>query len=427
MTPLFASKQAPDKAFERLYKAHVQDVYRYSLMVLRNKADAEDVAQTTFLKAYRAFQRGERPRYPRQWLITIAHNTCRTHLRDGKRRPQEVELEEQISSAATVSADDDGVDAKELVRALGALSFNQRAALVMRELEGRSYSEIAEVLSVSSSAVETLLFRARRAVREQLEGTLTCGEAERALSLQLDGRLPAGEKGRLRAHLRECKECATVARRQRARQAVLRSLGPLPLPASLASWGGGTVGIGIGAKAAAIVAAGFAAAGAGYEAAEAVREPAAHDRSTKTAAVAQGPVSAPAFFVQRRAASAPAASAAARSAARPARAERTHSRSENRTATRARAGTQPAGAAATSSPDAPASAPDPVPGVKLPVAVPTVTTPSVTPPVAVPVPTPPAVSVPVTPPPPPPVPTVPEVPSPPPIPVPEVPSTPLVP
>jgi RNA polymerase sigma factor (sigma-70 family) len=275
MTPLFAHRQTGDRAFERLYRTHVQDVYRYALMVLRNRADAEDVAQTTFLKAYRAMEKGDRPRHPRKWLITIAHNTCRTRMRDAKRRPQEVSLERQIADTAAIRTNED-VDVGELVHALGALSFNQRSALVMRELEGRSYAEIAEVLDLSSSAVETLLFRARRAIREQLEGPLTCGEAEHALSLQLDGRLPADERGRLRAHLRECGECATLARRQRARRAALRSLGPLPLPASLASWGGGgaAVGTGIAAKAAAVVAVGVVAAGAGHEVADAVDRPA---------------------------------------------------------------------------------------------------------------------------------------------------------
>ena len=72
--------------------------------------------------------------------------------------------------------------AGEIRRALGFLGFNQRAALVMRELEGRSYAEIAQILDVSVGAVETLIFRARRALREQLEGGLTCQEAELTLS-----------------------------------------------------------------------------------------------------------------------------------------------------------------------------------------------------------------------------------------------------
>ena len=269
MTPIFVQRQSGELAFDRLYRSHVQDVYRYALMVLRNRDDAEDVAQTTFMKAYRAYQRGERRQHPRRRLITIAHNTCGTRIRDAKRRPREVALEEQLADATPMVGDD--VDVRELVRAVGALSFNQRAALVMRELEGRTYIEIAEVLDLSTSAVETLLFRARRALREQLEGTLTCGEAERALSLQLDGRLPKGERPRLRAHMRECAECASLARSQRARWAALRSLGPLPLPASLASWGGGAaVRTGVAVKAAALLPPGIVAVGTSQQAADAV-------------------------------------------------------------------------------------------------------------------------------------------------------------
>lgn len=269
MTPILVHRQSSEQAFERLYRSHVQDVYRYALMVLRNRDDAEDVAQTTFLKAYRAYQRGDRPRHPRKWLITIAHNTCGTRIRDARRRPQEVALEEQLIEPVPTGGGD--VDVQELVHAVGALSFNQRAALVMRELEGRTYAEISEVLELSTSAVETLLFRARRALREQLEGTLTCGEAEQALSLQLDGRLPKDARSGLRAHLRECGECASLARRQRARRAALRGLGPLPLPASLTSWGGGTaVGGGVAVKVAALLAAGAAAVGTTHQVAEAV-------------------------------------------------------------------------------------------------------------------------------------------------------------
>ena len=75
-----------------------------------------------------------------------------------------------------------GYHREDIQRALSALTFPQRSALAMRELEGRSYKEIAAALELSESAVETLIFRARRAFREQLEGTVTCSEAERALS-----------------------------------------------------------------------------------------------------------------------------------------------------------------------------------------------------------------------------------------------------
>jgi hypothetical protein len=148
----------------------------------------------------------------------------------------------------------------------------------MRELEGRSYAEIAAILDLSLSAVETLLFRARRALREQLEGALTCGEAEAALSKRLDGRLELADQRMLRAHLRECPECAVLERKQRARRAAVKRLGAVQLPPSLAGFLGGTssitggaiAGSGLVAKAAAVVAAGVVAGGVGHEAVQAV-------------------------------------------------------------------------------------------------------------------------------------------------------------
>jgi RNA polymerase sigma factor (sigma-70 family) len=268
---------SPDREFERLYQRYVADVHRYALYVLRDGAEAEDVTQAAFLNALRAFRRGERPYKPRSWLLTIVHNECRRHFRTKSRRPAEVELDEGVT--ADLAPDEDVPTPEEIRRALGELSFNQRSALVMRELEGRSYAEIATTLDVSVSAVETLLFRARRAMREQLDGALTCGEAELALSRQLDKRLSSGETASLRAHLRACKECSRLARRQRAQRTVLRGLGPVPLPGSLTSLfgGGGTTGGvfaggwafggGLALKAAAVLTGGAIATGVGMSAA----------------------------------------------------------------------------------------------------------------------------------------------------------------
>src|SRR5919202_2515160 len=149
MAPLLAHRARSDRAFEKLYQRHVGDVYRYALVVMRNPTDAEDVTQTTFMNAYRAFARGERPRTPQNWLIAIAHNVCRQRFRQQQRRPNETALEEDVAREVV---DDDAPSAEDIRRALSHLAFNQRAALVMRELEGRSYAEIAEVLDLSTSA-----------------------------------------------------------------------------------------------------------------------------------------------------------------------------------------------------------------------------------------------------------------------------------
>src|SRR3954468_15112914 len=240
MAPRLALKQRPDTAFEKLYRQHVGDVYRYSLAVLGNPADAEDVTQTTFLNAYRAIHAGERPRKPAPWLRTIAHNVCRQRWRQASRRPHEgAELGEFAASAAAVEEEPDAHSAADITRALQSLPFNQRTALVMRELEGRRQAEIARELDLSESAVEALLFRARRAMREQLESSITCGEAARAISRQLDRSLSRDERSSLRAHLRTCEECAAFARQARAQRGAMKALGAVPLPAALLAWKGG--------------------------------------------------------------------------------------------------------------------------------------------------------------------------------------------
>src|ERR1700704_2050253 len=119
---------------DRLYRKHSDEVLRYSMLLLRSRPDAEDVVQATFMRALRSIIGGERVQKPRNWLIKIAHNECRRVLSVRSRRA-EVELHD-VPSEATESG-----TADELRRALGQLAPKQREALVLRELEGRSYTE----------------------------------------------------------------------------------------------------------------------------------------------------------------------------------------------------------------------------------------------------------------------------------------------
>ena len=256
---LFESAVGDDRAFERLYDSYAQNVFRYALAVLGQQADAEDVTQTTFMNAYRALRRGERPKKPENWLIAIARNACIERFRHDRRRPREVALEREVPVAAVQG--DEATTATELQHALLQLPPTQRAALVMRELEGRSYAETAAALQISNSALETLLVRARRALREQLEGEASCGDAAAAIKLQLDGRLPISGRRALRAHLRSCDECSTLARRLRAQKKTLHGLPTFWFP----SWVGRFLAGGSGAGASAT--GGIGAAGLALKAA----------------------------------------------------------------------------------------------------------------------------------------------------------------
>ena len=199
---------------DRLYRKHADEVLRYAMLVLRSQPDAEDVLQATFMRALRAISRGERVQKPRNWLIKIAHNECRRALSVRSRRA-EVELDDVASESVETGR------AEELRRALGQLAPKQREALVLRELEGRSYAEIATTLEISGSAVETLIFRARRAVREQLENAIACEEAVELIDADP---ISDDDRTRLRAHTRACAECATLERQARGRKSALRRL-----------------------------------------------------------------------------------------------------------------------------------------------------------------------------------------------------------
>src|SRR5712692_6177464 len=178
---------ARDQAFENLYRRYVEDVYHYALALLRNPADAEDVTQTTFRNAYRAWQRGIEIDKPHNWLIKIAHNGARTKYASASRRVKEVPLEDHVEQLALPAADRPDVTA--VLRALGRLPFNQRAALVMRELEGRTYAEIADTIGVSVSAVETLIFRGRKSLRIKASAlrTLAAVPLPRSLTQLFEG------------------------------------------------------------------------------------------------------------------------------------------------------------------------------------------------------------------------------------------------
>lgn len=232
MTPMLAQPPRAGRAFERVYRQNVRHVYGYALAVLHSPEDAEDVTQTTFLNAYRAFERGDLPRSPDNWLISIAHGLCEQRARQ-ESGLETVAYEDEADEAVP---DEEGPSPSDVRRALGRLPFDQRAALIMREVEGRSYAELVELLGVSNADVETLLFSARRALREELEGSLTCHQAERAISRRIDGLLGRDERKQLRSHLRECDDCARFARSQRAQRTALRALANVALPASLASF-----------------------------------------------------------------------------------------------------------------------------------------------------------------------------------------------
>jgi RNA polymerase sigma-70 factor (ECF subfamily) len=165
VSPSSGQRLNRDTSFERLYRRHRRDVYGAVLRDVRDPDEAEDVTQIAFLNAFRAIRRGEEPEKPRAWLVTIAKNVVRRRYRALATRPQEVALD---PDAAPDLVDLDGPTAGEIAAAIRRLPPNQRAVILLREIQGRSYADIAEELDLSLPAVETLIFRARGNLSEEL-------------------------------------------------------------------------------------------------------------------------------------------------------------------------------------------------------------------------------------------------------------------
>lgn len=158
------------KRFEDCVLPHLDAAFNLARWLLRSKSDAEDAAQEALLRAYRFFG-GFRAGDARAWLLQIVRNTCYTQLR--KNRPQEdfAELQEDAMPANTPSPEALAIaslDRERLARALEALPVHFREILVLRELEGCSYKEIAAITAHPIGTVMSALARARKQLKDAL-------------------------------------------------------------------------------------------------------------------------------------------------------------------------------------------------------------------------------------------------------------------
>jgi RNA polymerase sigma factor (sigma-70 family) len=161
---------APGAAAGDLYERYSPQIYGYCLHQLGSREEAEDAVQTTFMNAFRGLQRGIVPELESAWLFKIAHNVCLSRRRSSWRRgrieaPNNFEVLQEIVPGREQVAD-------ELIRlqdVLEEMPEHQRRAILLREWQGLTYREISDELGLSQAAVETLIFRARRALAQGLE------------------------------------------------------------------------------------------------------------------------------------------------------------------------------------------------------------------------------------------------------------------
>jgi RNA polymerase sigma-70 factor (ECF subfamily) len=173
-----------DRPFEELFKRHQAAVWRVCYYFLGDALDAEDIVQDVFFKVYRGLPGFEGRASFRTWLNQIALNTCKNELRMRSRRP--VVVEHELDEMGEPSELAEGMDLRwqdmtereELAQALEMLQLDHFTALQLRDMERRSYAEVAHLLGISQSAAKMRVQRARLALRGALqkiragEGTL---------------------------------------------------------------------------------------------------------------------------------------------------------------------------------------------------------------------------------------------------------------
>jgi RNA polymerase sigma factor (sigma-70 family) len=246
-----------EEAFCVIHDRYRQRLFAYVRQMLSTgpRADAEDVLQDVFVRAYGALRGDDREVNLRAWLYRVAHNRCIDHLRRPAPPAQEVfemsrtPLQDPIETAQRRD------DLQRLVEDVGRLPEQQRSALLMREIDGMAYADIAEALEVSVPAVKSLLVRARVGLVEAIEARDTdCAVIRGDLVDAYDRGVKAS--ARARKHMRECAGCREYRttlrglRRSFAALSPVAGFGPLALAAKalgVGGAGGGGAAAGAGA------------------------------------------------------------------------------------------------------------------------------------------------------------------------------------
>jgi len=174
------AKQGDMLAFEELILQHEKIVYNLALRMMNHSEDAQDISQEVFLKAYRSLQNFDERSAFSTWLYRITHNTCIDEMRKRKGK-QSYSLEEELESAdgtmqrQVADAGDTPEESlmrkeqkSEILQALDTLSEEHKAAIILRDVKGMAYEEIAEILELSLGTVKSRISRARNQLKTEI-------------------------------------------------------------------------------------------------------------------------------------------------------------------------------------------------------------------------------------------------------------------
>lgn len=218
------------RAYAELFRRYRQPLYGYCVSIVGNQDDAADALQNTMARALQSLPGESRDLNLKPWLFRVAHNQC-VDLMRARRGMDDIddhELPSTLGVERTVAARE---GLAQVISDLDKLPERQRGALVMRELNGLSFDEIATAIDSTPAAAKQVVYEARCALQEQARGREMDCESVRSAISERDGRVLRGR--RIRAHLRACEGCADFKAGITTRRADLRALIP-PIPAALA-------------------------------------------------------------------------------------------------------------------------------------------------------------------------------------------------
>lgn len=218
-----------EAAFQAIHDRYRQRLFAYSRQMLGgSRQDAEDALQDVFLRAYGALRADSRPVSLRAWLYRVAHNRCIDHLRRPVPPPAEIFELSRRPLHDPIEEAERREDLRRLVRDVQGLPEQQRSALLMREIDGLSYAELADALDVTIPAVKSLLVRARIGLVEAGEARDTaCVEIRESLALAHGRGVRAS--GLARRHMHECRDCRDYRTQLKAVQRGMAALSPSPV------------------------------------------------------------------------------------------------------------------------------------------------------------------------------------------------------
>lgn len=181
------AQQGDSAAFDQLVLRHQQQVFAVALTMLGNREEALDVAQDAFVRAYRAIASFRREAKLSTWLVSITMNLCRNRRRWWARRrcvivaslddPREIadgsEAHEVADAGPSPALDAERRERqRQLMAALQLLDESHRSVIVLRDIQGHSYEEIAQMVGCQVGTVKSRLNRARTRLRALLDGKL---------------------------------------------------------------------------------------------------------------------------------------------------------------------------------------------------------------------------------------------------------------